>query len=158
MNLTIKPAPVRKSIAVKASPEKAFEIFTAGMTRWWNKQYTIGTSPLKEVVVEPRRGGRWFERGEDGSECSWGKVLAWEPPSRLVLAWQISGEWRFDPDILTELEIRFVPEGAETRVELEHRNLEALGEKAEEFRATFDSPYGWAGLLEAFAGEVAKQG
>ena len=68
---TITPAPVRKSIRVKASPEKAFEVFTAGMSRWWPGSHSINQSPLKSVTIEPRVGGRWFERGEDGSECEW---------------------------------------------------------------------------------------
>jgi uncharacterized protein YndB with AHSA1/START domain len=152
---SITPAPVRKSIRVNASPERAFDVFTAGMGRWWPATHHIGASPLKDAVIEPREGGRWFERCEDGSECDWGRVLAWEPPSRVVLAWQLNAQWQFDPNLVTELEIRFVPDGEATRVELEHRNLERFGDMAEQTRAALDSPGGWGGILEGFAATAA---
>ena len=146
------PAPVRKSVVVKAPPARAFEVFTAGMGRWWPASHSIGASSLREVGMEPRAGGRWFERGEDGSECDWGRVLAWEPPTRLLLAWQIDAAWRHDPALVTEVEIRFAPEGeGTTRVELEHRDIERFGTGAEATRAALDSPGGWSGLLDAFA-------
>ena len=152
---TIKVAPIRKSLIVKTDANKAFAVFTAKIGNWWPRAFTIGTSPLKDVILEERSNGRWFERGEDGSECPWGKVLAWEPPTRVVLAWQISGEWKYVPDLITELEVRFTPIGAkETRVDFEHRKLEALGEAAEAVRAQLES--GWPGLLEAYA--VAAEG
>src|ERR1700738_2810923 len=97
MDMQIKPAPVRKSISVKAAPERAFRVFTAEMTRWWRPDHHIGKSPLKAAVVEPRAGGRWYEVGEDGTTCEWGKVLVWEPPARIVFAWQLTGEWKYDP-------------------------------------------------------------
>ena len=152
---TIAPAPVRKKIVVKATPDNAFKIFTEGMSGWWLKDKSIGSAPQKEVVLEPRVGGRWFERGEDGSECSWGCVLAWEPPTRLVLAWQINGSWQFDPALVTEVEVRFVAEGPRlTRVELEHRNIDRFGEQASAIRAAFDSEQGWPSLLASFASVV----
>ena len=154
MNTTIAPAPVRRSVRVKAKPEKAFDIFTARMGGWWLKSHSINASPQKEIVMEPRPGGRWFERGEDGSECQWGHVLAWEPPKRVLLAWQIGGDWKFDPNLVTELEVRFIPESSGTRVELEHRNIERFGDHAEAVRAAFESPEGWGGLLESFASIV----
>jgi uncharacterized protein YndB with AHSA1/START domain len=155
MTQTITPAPIRKSIHVNVAPARAFEIFTAGMARWWLKTHTINPtkSPIKEIAVEPRTGGRWFERGEDGSECQWGKVLAWEPPTRLLLAWQINGRWQFDPALTTEVDIRFMPDGDGTRVELEHRKLEALGEQAEAMAQAFTG--GWGVLLESFAQQAA---
>lgn len=150
MTRTVTVAPVRKSIRVRVVPERAFETFTQGMGRWWNKQYSINSSPIQDVVVEPRAGGRWFERGEDGSECQWGKVLAWEPPSRLVLAWQITPSWNYDPDLVTEVEIRFIADTVGTRVELEHR-LDGYGAAAEDMSKVFDAPHAWEGLLESFA-------
>ncbi len=156
MSRTIVPAPVRRAITVRAAPAKAFDVFTAGMGRWWLKTHSINGAPQAEVIVEPRAGGRWFERGEDGSECSWGHVIAWEPPTRVLLAWQIDGAFRFDPEFVTEVEVRFIPDGTGTRVELEHRNLERFGEQANAVRATFESPNGWGGLLTAFAAEADR--
>lgn len=157
MSQTIVPAPVRKSIRVAASPERAFDVFTRNMARWWPATHSIGSAPLKDAVVEPYEGGRWYERGEDGSECQWGRVLIWDPPGRLVLAWQIDGQWRFDPDLVTEVEVRFTPEGADgTRVDLEHRNIDRFGAHAEAARGAFDSPGGWSGILEKFASAAAE--
>ena len=150
--MTIEP--IRKHVTVPASPEKAFEVFTDGMSRWWNPDYHIGTEPYAGTVVEPRAGGRWFERGESGGECDWGRVLVWEPPHRVVLEWQISSAWQFDPDVHTEIEVRFVSDGDRTRVELEHRGLDSLGADAEMVRGIFDSPTGWAGLLDRFGAEA----
>lgn len=153
--LAVRPAPVRKSLIVRADPSKAFAVFTGGMGRWWPASHSIGTSPLKEVVLEPRAGGRWAERGEDGSECEWGKVLAWEPPSRILLAWQIGADWKHDPDLVTEVEVTFTPHGeGETRVVLEHRLLERYGDKAEDVRTAISSEGGWQMLLGRF-GEAA---
>jgi len=153
MARTIVPAPVRRSIRVKAPPARAFDVFTTGMGRWWPRQHSINKgSPQQAVIMEPRAGGRWYERGEDGSECQWGRVLSWEPPSRVVLAWQINAQWQYDPGFETEVEIKFIADGTGTRVELEHRDLERYGEQAETMRATFDSEGGWNGLLASFAG------
>jgi uncharacterized protein YndB with AHSA1/START domain len=153
MSGIIAPAPIRKSIHVSTTPPHAFKIFTAGMARWWIKTHSINPtkSAIKDVVIEPHTGGRWFERGDDGSECDWGKVLAWEPPTRLLLAWQIDGQFRFDPALTTEVEIRFIPAESGTRVELEHRQLERLGEKAAAIHQIFDSDCGWSALLDSFA-------
>jgi uncharacterized protein YndB with AHSA1/START domain len=103
--------------------------------------------------MEPREGGRWYERSADGGECDWGRVLAWEPPHRVVLSWEISADWQPDPSIDTQVEVRFHAEDERTtRVELEHRGLEAFGARADEMRGIFDSGGGWPGLLERFAG------
>jgi uncharacterized protein YndB with AHSA1/START domain len=142
---------VKKSIRVSAPPARAFEIFTTGMSRWWMKSHSINKSPIKEIVLEGRPAGRWFERGEDGSECQWGKVLAWEPPHRLLLAWQIDQNWRFNPDLVTEVELQFIADGTGTLVRLEHRNLDRFGAASEEVWKALDSPGGWTGLLESFA-------
>jgi uncharacterized protein YndB with AHSA1/START domain len=149
-------APIRKSVQVKAVPARAFEIFTADASRWWLRSHTINPtkSPIKDVIIEPREGGRWFERGEDGSECNWGKVLAWEPPidngnGRLLLAWQISAEFKYDPSLSTEVEIRFTPAESGTLVELEHRQIERMGERGAGMRDAFTR--GWGLLLDSFA-------
>jgi uncharacterized protein YndB with AHSA1/START domain len=156
MSLAIKPAPVRKTLTVAASPSRAFEVFTAGFDRWWPRSHSIGESPLKTAVIEPRQGGRWFGRLENGTEAAWGDVLAWEPPRRLVLAWRIGADWQYDPELLTEVEVIFTPEGEGTRVDFEHRHLERMGEGAEAVRASFESEGGWTGLLKMFAAEAAK--
>ena len=157
INKTIVPAPVRKSVRVGAPPERAFAIFTDGMGRWWPKSHHIGAADLDALVIEPKAGGRWYERGVDGSECEVGKVLVFEPPTRLVLAWQLTADWKFDPGLITEVEVRFIADGANaTRVELEHRNLDRYGERTDVFRTTIDSPQGWGGLLELFK-QTAEQ-
>lgn len=156
---TMTFAPVRKTIRVKAGREHAFNVFTTGT--WWPKEHSILASGARQaaVIIEPRPGGRWFERGEDGSECDWGKVLAWEPPARLLLSWQLNGRFQYDPDLVTEVEVRFVPEGpAATRVELEHRYFERAGDTAQALRDAVDSPEGWTKSLERFAQEAAMQG
>jgi uncharacterized protein YndB with AHSA1/START domain len=156
MSLAIKPAPVKKTLTVAAAPQKAFEVFTAGFDRWWPRSHSIGEAPLKTAVIEPRRGGRWYGLLENGTEAEWGDVLAWEPPERLLLAWRIGADWKYDPDLLTEVEVLFTPEGAGTRVNLEHRLLENMGAEGEGARASFDSEGGWGGLLQMFAAEAAK--
>ena len=156
MTRIITPAPIRKSVHVRVAPARAFEVFTAGASRWWLKNFSISLtkSPIKDIVMEPRAGGRWFERGEDGSECSWGKVLAWEPPGdngggRLLLAWQINHEFKYDPALLTEVEIRFTPDGSGTVVELEHRHIERMGTGAAALAERFTQ--GWGALIGSFA-------
>jgi uncharacterized protein YndB with AHSA1/START domain len=110
-----------------------------------------------DAVLEPRAGGRWYERGDDGSTCDWGRVLSWEPYSRLVLSWEISDEWRHAPTLRTEVEVRFIAEGkTRTRVELEHRRLDLYGASRERMRGIFDSDKGWKMLLDAFAARAAE--
>jgi len=151
MNRTITVAPVRKTVRVNAAAAHAFETFASGIGRWWPATHTIGTSPVRDVVIEPRAGGRWYERGQDGSECDWGVVLAWEPPGRLLLGWQLDAEFRRNPATATEVELRFIAESPTvTRVELEHRGLERLGESAEILRGKIDAPGGWTGVLERY--------
>jgi uncharacterized protein YndB with AHSA1/START domain len=158
MNIqTIRPAPVRKSITVEADAARAFAVFTSRMAAWWPHKHSINASPQKDIVLEPKVGGRWYEIGEDGSTCSWGKVLAWEPPKRVLLAWQISGDWKYDPELITEVEVTFTPIGDQTRVDLEHRNLERYGDKAEGVRNAIDSDGGWMGILRLYGEAAAKR-
>jgi len=149
---------VRKSITVDVSPERAFEVFAGGMTRWWPLDtHHIGESEPNEVVVELQAGGRWFERAADGSECEWGRVLAWDPPERVVFGWHLGPEWKYNPDpaLSTEVEVRFIAEVTGTRVELEHRGFEVHGDRADELRIPIAGEGGWSGLLERFAAEAA---
>ena len=149
---TIKPAAVRRSLEVKASIERAFEVFTVGFGSWWPHSHTISKGKLKTAVIEPRVGGRWYGEDEDGTKTDWGHVLAFDRPSHLVLAWQINSDWRFDPKVASEVELRFTALAANlTRVELEHRHLERLGPKFEEMQAAFESPNGWGAIMSLFA-------
>jgi uncharacterized protein YndB with AHSA1/START domain len=147
----ITPAPVRKTIRVNAPQARAFEVFTARFSSWWPKAHHIGAAEMKDAIIEPRKGGRWYEKGVDGSECDWGEVLAWEPPSKVVLSWRLNGQFKIDEAVESELEVRFIADGSATRVELEHRITAA---DAEQIRAAVDSPQGWSGLLAAYAGKV----
>jgi hypothetical protein len=113
---------------------------------------------MKDAVMEPRVGGRWYEIDEDGSECEWGKVLAWEPPGRVLLAWQIDSRFRYDPTRVSEVEIRFTPESpGVTLVELEHRHLERLGAEADDLRQKVDAPNGWTAILDHYAACTAAR-
>jgi len=154
--MTMAATVVRKSVTVEVPGDKAFRVFTEGIRGWWFPGHHLGESELKAVVLEPGAGGRWYEIGVDDSECQWGRVLQWEPPHRLVLAWQIDATWHFDPNLVTEVEVRFVADGPNrTIVELEHRLLERFGENMETMRKGFDAPGGWQGLLDRYAEATA---
>jgi hypothetical protein len=143
---------VVRSVSVPLSPARAFELFTTKMTDFWPKEHSIGNSEIADVVVEPRTGGRWFERGIDGGECQWGRIASWEPPRKVVLLWQIGADWRFDPAFETEVEVTFTEESPDrTRLDLRHCNLQRYGDNAEQMRAIFDDPKGWAATLASFA-------
>jgi len=147
----ISVAPVRKQLRVKASQARAFAVFTGEMSRWWPATHSILKSPLKECVVEPWVGGRWYSVGEDGSMCQTGHVIEWRAPQAIVLAWQINADWQYDPQLITEVEIQFIAESADvTRIELEHRYLERMGDKAAQARGAVDSPGGWGAIVESF--------
>jgi uncharacterized protein YndB with AHSA1/START domain len=151
MNQIIKLAAVRKTLVVRAPPEAAFRVFTEGFDRWWPRSHHIGKSELAKAVIEPRRGGRWYEICVDGSECEWGEVLAWDPPRRLLLAWRLDARWEYDPDLLTEVEVRFTPAGdGQTQVDFEHRGFENMGAGGEAARASVDGPNGWGAILAEF--------
>jgi len=144
---------VKKSIVVKTSVERAFEVFTTGFDGWWPRSHHIGKSPMKTAIIETRRGGRCYTTQEDGTDCDWGHILEWDPPHRLLIAWQITHEWGYQPDLAksSEVEIRFSPEpGGGTRVDLEHRHFERMGPEGDTMRIGVGGPGGWAGLLEMF--------
>jgi uncharacterized protein YndB with AHSA1/START domain len=126
-------APIIRTVQVKAPPARAFELFALRMGDWWPKGGGVGKAPCVDVIVEPRADGRWFERDADGRETPWGKVLAWDPPGRLLLAWQLTPDWTYDPALVTEVELTFAAaEGGGTLVTLEHRHLEQFGARAAE--------------------------
>lgn len=145
--------PVRHSFVVATDVDHAFGVFTADFGKWWPLvSHHIAKVEAATAIIEPHAGGRWYERGTDGSECNWGRVLVWDPPHRLVLAWQINATWEFDPAFSTEVELRFTPVGTQqTRVEFEHRQLEKFGAVAAQFRESIGSPGGWPGILAKFA-------
>jgi uncharacterized protein YndB with AHSA1/START domain len=132
----VNDPPVRKSITVKASAARAFEVFTAGIDSWWPRSHHIGKSPMTRAILE-------------------GRVLVWEPPRRFVMAWQITGaHWQYEPDITksSEVEVRFTPvEDGSTRVDLEHRHFNRYGPDADAMRQAVSAPNGWSGLLQLFA-------
>jgi uncharacterized protein YndB with AHSA1/START domain len=147
---------VTKTITVRAGREHAFTVFTERFASWWPKSHHIGDAELADAVIEPREGGRWYERGVDGSECDWGRVLAWEPPGRVVLSWHLQGDWSYHPDPAraSEIEVSFVAEApGVTRVELEHRHIERH-DGAEDVLTGISSPNGWSGILTAYAAQL----
>lgn len=143
---------IRREVVVPVSAEEAFEVFTSRMTDWWPSGHHIGSAPIERIVIEPFEGGRWYTRHEDGSETSTGFVLAWDPPERLIITWQIGADWRYHLDLVTTVEISFVAETPDrTRVQLEHRDLERFGPEALRMRDTFESPGAWNATLAAYA-------
>lgn len=143
-------APIKHSIHTKAPPPKAFEIFTGQIGRWWPPGRGVGAAPLVEAVLEPGVGGRWFERDADGRETQWGRVLVWQPPGQLIIAWQLNREKRFDPDLITEVELTFAAASdGGTDVTLEHRNLERFGQDGAQWVASIGG--GWSQKLGEFA-------
>ena len=151
--------PVRKSITVNATAARAFQVFTEGFDSWWPRSHHIGSSPMKKAIIEGFVRGRCYSEQIDGTDCDWGQVLEWEPPWRFVIAWQINGEWKDEPDLAksSEVEVRFtsLADGT-TRVDLEHRHLSRHGAAAASIRAGIDAPGGWGSLLQAFAEQVDR--
>ncbi|MGH9368784.1 MAG: SRPBCC domain-containing protein, partial [Thermoanaerobaculia bacterium] len=144
-------APVRKAITVKRSVADTFEIFTARIGRWWPLlTHSISEQRAVDVVIEPRVGGELCEVRDDGERFPWGRVLAWEPPGRLVVTWH-PGQ---DPAAATELEVRFSPVEGGTRVELEHRGWVKLGARAREVREGYDR--GWESVFGKSFAEACR--
>lgn len=153
-------APVRKTITVRATPERAFRVFTEGVDTWWPRTHHIGKSPMKRVVIEAHAHGRCYSEQVDGTECDWGRILVWEPPHRFVLAWQVSPNWEYESELAksSEVEVRFTPEpNGVTRVDLEHRHFERHGGDANALRMVFDGPEAWSGMLRLFQSQVGAE-
>ena len=143
MSVQATDTSVRTSIVVEAPIERAFSVFTEEFGRFKPPEHNLLAVEIAETVFEPREGGHVYDRGVDGSECRWARVLAYEPPHRVVISWDISPHWQIETDLekTSEVEVRFVAESAErTRVQLEHRNLARHGA-------------GWEGVREGVAGE-----
>jgi uncharacterized protein YndB with AHSA1/START domain len=148
---------VRASIVVDAPIDRAFTVFTEDMASWWPPEHNLLDGALAEMVFEPREGGHIYDRGVDGSECHWARVLAYDPPRRVTISWDISLAWKVktDPAKSSEVDVRFIAETPErTRVELEHRHLDRHGEGWEQMHAAVGSPEGWATGLERYAARL----
>jgi uncharacterized protein YndB with AHSA1/START domain len=160
MNDVAPIPPITGTVCLAVPVERAFEMFTGAIDTWWPHQFHIGQAEVAEVVLEPRVDGRWYERGVDGSECDWGRVLVWEPPNRIVFTWQINGTWQFDPDPAkaSEIEARFRADGSEQSVvDVEHRHFERL-DGGQAINGAINGGGGWAFLLEGFAAAVKERG
>jgi uncharacterized protein YndB with AHSA1/START domain len=156
-NSTTEPV-VRNAITVDAPVDRAFKVFTEGFDTWWPRGHHIATVEMAEAVLEPRQGGRWFERGVDGSECEWGRVLDWDPPRHVAVSWHLDGDFQYDPDPTkaSRVDVRFSAESATTtRVELVHSGLDRHGESWMQLRTGISGPGGWPDILVGFA-ETAR--
>jgi uncharacterized protein YndB with AHSA1/START domain len=154
MSTQIRETTVQTQVVVDAPLERAFSFFTEGFGTFKPREHNLLEVAIAETVFEPRVGGYLYDRGVDGSECRWARVLAYEPPERVVISWDISPQWRLETDLekTSEVEVRFVAEAPErTRVELEHRNLERHGAGWEAVRDGVAGPEGWPLYLERFA-------
>jgi uncharacterized protein YndB with AHSA1/START domain len=158
MSTQAQDTSVRTSIVVEAPIERAFSVFTEDFGSFKPPEHNILGVELAETVFETREGGHVYDRGVDGSECRWARVLAYEPPNRVVISWDISPQWQIETDLekTSEVEVRFVSEAPErTRVELEHRNLERHGEGWEGIRGAVGSEGGWPLYLRRFTERLA---
>jgi uncharacterized protein YndB with AHSA1/START domain len=147
------------SVVVAAPIERAFSVFTKDFGRFKPREHNLLQVEVAETVFEPRVGGHLYDRGVDGSECRWARVLAYEPPHRVLLSWDISPQWRPESDLTktSEVEVRFIAEAPDrTRVELEHRNLERHGEGWESLREGVAGDEGWPLYLNRFAALLAE--
>jgi len=147
---------VRCAVVVEAPIEHAFRVFTEDFDRVKPREHNMLEVEIAETVFEPRVGGRVYDRGVDGSECQWARVLAFEPPNRVVISWDISPQWQLVSDLehTSEVEVRFIAESAQrTRVELEHRGWEALGGRAVRTRESYVE--GWPTVLDRYVAAAA---
>jgi uncharacterized protein YndB with AHSA1/START domain len=151
-------AAIRKQIVVEATQEQAFTVFTENFGDFKPREHTLLQSPLVRTEFEPRVGGHIVDVAEDGSECRWARVLAFEPYERVLFSWDIGPDWQLvaDPDNASEVEVRFIAETPQrTRVELEHRNLDRHGPGWEAVREGVGTEQGWPLYLDRYAALVA---
>lgn len=154
---TTQVEPIRLNIVVNAPLERAFALFVERFDAIKPREHNIMSVPIVETVFEPRVGGNIYDRGEDGTECRWSRVLAYDPPNRLVFSWDLDGAWQVvtDHDKTSEVEVRFIAETADrTRVELEHRNLERHGDQSQAVAGGVGSGGGWPLYLERYIAVV----
>jgi uncharacterized protein YndB with AHSA1/START domain len=151
-------ASVQRSVVVSGSPERAFAVFTQKFDAIKPREHNLLGSPIVETILEPRVGGRIVDRAEDGSECAWARILAFDPPERLVFTWDIGPTWQLEDDLdnASEVELRFIAEGPDTtRVELEHRHLDRHGSGWESLRDGVADEQGWPLYLSRYAALVS---
>lgn len=149
---------IRKSILVKAPIAHAFEVFTAQFNSWWPQSHHVGKVEPFTAILELREGGRWFERGVDGSECEWGRVLIYSPPHRVAVSWHLNEAYQYDPDPAraSRVDVSFHEQGdGTTRVELVHSQLDRHGGDWKKLRDGVGSQGGWGGILERFGAKAA---
>jgi uncharacterized protein YndB with AHSA1/START domain len=154
MSTSVRPAAVRAQIVVEAPIQRAFRVFTEDFDSFKPREHNLLSVEIAETVFEPHQGGRIYDRGVDGSECQWARVLAYEPPNRVVFSWDISPQWQLETDLekTSEVEVRFTAVGPKrTRVELEHRKLYRHGEGWEGERDAVGGDEGWPLYLRRFA-------
>lgn len=152
--------PIERTFTVSVPAERAFVAFAEELASWWPSEYTWAQDVLETIGIEPREGGRCFERGPHGFTCDWGRVLEWNPPHRLIFTWQISPERIPEPNPakVSTVEVRFTPEGpSSTRVHFEHRGLGRHGEQGAAYRTALDDDQGWTYILDRYAEAVAEQ-
>jgi hypothetical protein len=143
---SLKIEPIKKELIVEASQATAFKVFTEKIALWWPATHHIGKTPMTDIIIEPGVKGRWYSKHEDGSEAEVGYVIQWSPNGLIVLAWQVNGDFKYDPELVTEVEVQFIPEGPKTtRVKFEHKNIDLIGgNKAESM------DQGWGMILELY--------
>jgi uncharacterized protein YndB with AHSA1/START domain len=154
MKTHVSAAPVRQSVVVEAPIEHAFKVFTEQFGSFKPSEHNLLAVPIAETVFESRVGGHVYDRGVDGSECRWARVLAYEPPNRVLLSWDISPQWQIetDPERTSEWEVRFTAETPHrTRVELEHRKLDRHGDGWQSVRDGVAGDQGWPLYLRRYA-------
>ena len=154
MTTQTHPTAIRHDIVVDAPLDRAFRVFVEQFDRIKPREHNLLAVPIAETVFEPRAGGHIYDRGEDGSECRWARVLAYEPPDRIVFTWDISPRWQIETDLsrASEVEVRFIAETAErTRVELEHRHLDRHGDGWERMREGVGASAGWPLYMQRYA-------
>jgi uncharacterized protein YndB with AHSA1/START domain len=154
MNMQIPIASVKQSIVVEAPIDRAFKVFTERFGRFKPPTHNLLSVPIAETVFEPRVGGYLYDRGTDGSECRWARVLAYDPPNRVLMSWDISPRWQIETDLdkTSEWEVLFTAEAANrTRVDLEHRNLDRHGQGWESERDGVAGDQGWPLYLQRFS-------
>jgi len=161
MTTETSPTSIQTHVVVEAPIERAFRVFTEDFDRIKPREHNMLGVDIAETVFEPRVGGHIYDRGVDGSECRWARVLAYEPPDRVIFSWDISPHWQLESDLenASEVEVRFISEAPDrTRVELSHRNLDRHGDGWEGLREGVGGDQGWPLYLSRFSDVVADAG